>query len=550
MPPWPVLLGRTLFVAIVLLLAFTGGRAVAPARRLPRWLVQLLAVALAAPLATLAVYLVSTGGDWRALFGNEARVTGFVLIGGSALVLGLVLALGALYRERDAQADAQALQFALERETLRAAGADARLALLQSQIEPHFLFNTLANVQALVESGSPRAAPVLGSLIAYLRAAMPRLHEGAPTLGQEEALVRAYLELMQMRMPDRLAFAIDVDPALHGLRLPPMTLLTLVENAVRHGIDPSESGGRIEVGARRDVATRRVHAVGADSGLRHGRVAGAGHRPGQPARAPAGDVSAPARRSALHGVAPHGVRAEITLPATRVHAMTAPPAADRRRRAAAARAPGRAPGAAVAGAADRRPGAQRPRGGGAVRGPRAAGGVPRRAHAGPDRHRRGALHGRGARRSSSSPPTSSTRCRPSSRARSTTWSSRSTKRAWPTRCSACSSGCAARGRRPQATDGALDAVLERLAGELRGRGGSRAAGCNGSRPRSAPRVRLIPVEQVVFLRSDEKYTLVVWDGGEALIRKTIRELADELDPERFVQIHRSVIVNLARVSHR
>ena len=90
--------------------------------------------------------------------------------------------------------------------------------MLQSQIEPHFLFNTLAKVQALVESGSPRAAPVLGSLIVYLRAAMPKLHDGAPTLGQEESLVRAYLELMQMRMPDRLAFGIDVDPALRSMR--------------------------------------------------------------------------------------------------------------------------------------------------------------------------------------------------------------------------------------------------------------------------------------------------------------------------------------------
>ena len=61
-------------------------------------------------------------------------------------------------------------------------------------------------------------------------------------------------------------------------------------------------------------------------------------------------------------------------------------------------------------------------------------------------------------------------------------------------------------------------------------------------------MRLIPVDQVVFLRSDEKYTLVVWDGGEAVIRKTIRELADELDPDRFAQVHRSVIVNLHRVA--
>ena len=198
-------------------------------------------------------------------------------------------------------------------ETLQRQAADAQLKVLQSQVEPHFLFNTLANVQALVESGSPRAAPVLGSLIAYLRAAMPQLHQGAPTLGQEEALVRSYLELMQMRMPDRLAFALDIDPALRGVRLPPMTLLTLVENAVRHGIDPSEAGGRIDVGA---PARRRVgHAVGAAT------AAAASTRrrppaPGWPTCASAWPrPTAPARSLTLLGVDPHGVRAEITLPA-------------------------------------------------------------------------------------------------------------------------------------------------------------------------------------------------------------------------------------------
>jgi DNA-binding LytR/AlgR family response regulator len=99
-------------------------------------------------------------------------------------------------------------------------------------------------------------------------------------------------------------------------------------------------------------------------------------------------------------------------------------------------------------------------------------------------------------------------------------------------------------------DGApLDALLERLAGELRGRAGAPPRHLQWIKASVGSTVRLIPVEQVHFLRSDEKYTLVVWDGGEALIRKTIRELADELDPERYVQIHRSVIVNLARVAH-
>jgi DNA-binding LytR/AlgR family response regulator len=95
-------------------------------------------------------------------------------------------------------------------------------------------------------------------------------------------------------------------------------------------------------------------------------------------------------------------------------------------------------------------------------------------------------------------------------------------------------------------DGALDAVIDRLSTELRQRGPARAW-LQWIKASVGTSVRLIPVEQVAYLRADEKYTLVVWEGGEALIRKTIRELADELDPERFAQVHRSVIVNLHQV---
>lgn len=310
--PWPVVFGRILFVAVVCLLAFAAasqwrGRFVA------RWVVQVVAVGVAAPGATFLAYLMSTGGDLWALFGNPARMTGLLMIGGSAFGLAIAVTLGALYRARSAQADAQALQFALERETLQRQATDAKLSVLQSQIEPHFLFNTLANVQALVESGSPRAAPVLASLIAYLRAAMPQLHNAVPTLGQEEALVRAYLELMQMRMPDRLQFRVEIPPALRGLRLPPMSLLTLVENAVRHGIDPSEQGGRIDVGACRGPDGEVTLWV-EDSG----RGIDEAHPPG------VGLTNLRERLAAAYGAAarfgllarePQGVRAEISLPA-------------------------------------------------------------------------------------------------------------------------------------------------------------------------------------------------------------------------------------------
>lgn len=101
--------------------------------------------------------------------------------------------------------------------------------------------------------------------------------------------------------------------------------------------------------------------------------------------------------------------------------------------------------------------------------------------------------------------------------------------------------------RPPAQDSSLDPVLDRLADELRKRAPAPAY-LQWIKASVGQSVRLIPVDEVVYLRSDEKYTLVVWQGGEALIRKTIRELADELDPARFVQIHRSSIVNLRHVA--
>jgi DNA-binding LytR/AlgR family response regulator len=105
------------------------------------------------------------------------------------------------------------------------------------------------------------------------------------------------------------------------------------------------------------------------------------------------------------------------------------------------------------------------------------------------------------------------------------------------------------GAEAAASAGPLETLLEQLSAEVRQRAGAPRAWLQWIKASVGSTVRLIPVEQVIYLRSDEKYTLVVWDGGEALIRKTIRELADELDPDRYAQVHRSVIVNLSRVSH-
>jgi LytS/YehU family sensor histidine kinase len=211
-----------------------------------RWALQLGCIAVAMPPGALLAYWLTTGGNPD--FANEPdRVIGFLMLTFAGIFFAPWIALFAMVRQRDAFARHQALAFQLERSELERKALDARLRLLQAQVEPHFLFNTLANVRQLVDSGSPQASRVLNSLISYLRAAVPRLHERTTTLGQEVQLVSAYLEVMQMRMPDRLQFAIQIDDEAMRLQCPPMTLLTLVENAVRHGIDPSEIGGRIDL---------------------------------------------------------------------------------------------------------------------------------------------------------------------------------------------------------------------------------------------------------------------------------------------------------------
>ena len=283
-------------------------------RWLARWVLQLVGIVVAVPLGAYAAYWLTTGGDPQ-LLQIHPRLTGFMSLCGCGVLFGPWIALTAMLRQREAFARDQALGFQLERSELERQALDARLRLLQAQVQPHFLFNTLANVRALVRSGSPQAPAVLDSLIAYLRASVPHLDSPSTTLGQELALVRAYLELMHMRMPDRLQYALHPDEAAADLRCPPMTLLTLVENAVRHGIDPAEDGGRIEV----SVAVREGRCVArvVDTGV--------GMQPGGDGLgtglatlrerlelAFGGDA-----RLDVAALVPHGVSAEVDFPARR-----------------------------------------------------------------------------------------------------------------------------------------------------------------------------------------------------------------------------------------
>jgi hypothetical protein len=145
------------------------------------------------------------------------------------------------------------LYFSLKRQQMRAQmqAQEARLRLLQGQMEPHFLFNTLANVICMIDTDARGAQRLLETLTDYLRASLGGLRDGDSTVAAELELAGRYLQLMQARMGDRLHVEIDADPALHGAALPPLLLQPLVENAVKHGLEPSLEGGRVRLTVRR-----------------------------------------------------------------------------------------------------------------------------------------------------------------------------------------------------------------------------------------------------------------------------------------------------------
>lgn len=316
--PLPALYARVLVLGFAALVAFGLFEQWPP--RLPRWcarwVLQVLAVGLVVPLGTLAIYLATTPAGAPPFWTDSDRLGGFAILCVLGSLIAPWIALGALVRQKEALARHQALAFALERSELERGALDARLHLMQAQVQPHFLFNTLANVRALVASGSTQATPVLDHLIAYLRAAIPRLGEARASFDEELQRVRAYLELMHLRMPDRLQFDVRIDEAARALACPPMALLTLVENAVRHGIDPAEEGGRVEVRVERRGA--RCHTRVSDSGV---GLREAGGTPGT------GLSTLRERLRLAHGEtaqlrviarAPHGVTAEFDVPAIEI----------------------------------------------------------------------------------------------------------------------------------------------------------------------------------------------------------------------------------------
>ena len=281
----------------------------------PRPLVKLmLAVAIGALMGCTFTILLK---GYTAAYVLEKKST-FVLNLVTGFLNGVFVSLFFLLKIRETRA-AQALHNAeAERLLLAKHAMESELKLMQAQIEPHFLFNTLASVQFLTETDPPQASRLLGHLLSYLRAALPQMRSESTTLGQEVELAEAYLNILRMRMGPRLDFSIDVPVALKAHPFPPVLLISIVENAVTHGLEPLAAGGRVGIVARQE--NDRVIVTVEDTGI---GLAG----PSRPGRG-VGLINVRERLSALFGgrgrftleeAQPRGARATIEVPAVQAN---------------------------------------------------------------------------------------------------------------------------------------------------------------------------------------------------------------------------------------
>ena len=160
----------------------------------------------------------------------------------------------------------------IERMSLQKSEADLRLTVLQAQVEPHFLFNTLASVRSLVATDPQRASQTIDALAQHLRATLPKMRAATgvaqSTLGEQFAICASYLELMKVRLGDRLRVEIRLPAELHDVPFPPLLLISLVENAIKHGVEPKPGMTRVILAARvvEDGARKRLEVQVEDDG--------------------------------------------------------------------------------------------------------------------------------------------------------------------------------------------------------------------------------------------------------------------------------------------
>jgi len=277
-----------------------------------------LAVAFSADMISSGQIADLIDRDVGGEFSTAATLVNVLVLLGIYLLLGGGLALRAYFSEADRLGEFHRQQ-ELDQVQADKLAADQKLALLQAQIEPHFLFNTLATIRSDLRRSPQHAEQTLDALCAYLRTAIPRLREGEQTgestLGEQLEVCRQYLKVMQGRMRERLSFSIEAPEPLQAAQFPPFLLLSLVENAIRHGLEPKNGGGRIAIRVEQQLVDGhpRLSVSVDDTGVGLGDAIGNGvglSNIRQQLRLRHGDRA----RLSLESRSGTGVRAEINLP--------------------------------------------------------------------------------------------------------------------------------------------------------------------------------------------------------------------------------------------
>lgn len=208
--------------------------------------------------------------EWNALDrGSDPRAWLLAVYAGVSALLSVGWWFVTVYRAQ--QIESQLREQAEQARALAMAGQ-----LAAAQIQPHFLYNALAALQHWVQAKDDRAAPMLDALTGFLRATLPLFNRPRLALGDEAAAVREYLEVMRLRLGERLRPRIEVDPEAAAAQVPPGLLLTLVENAVEHGVTPSLHGAEVAVRVRRDGARVLIEVADSGPGLQPGAADGVG----------------------------------------------------------------------------------------------------------------------------------------------------------------------------------------------------------------------------------------------------------------------------------
>jgi sensor histidine kinase YesM len=275
-----------------------------------------LAVALAAAIGALFHMGIVSKGDFIDYSDPHPIVHFAKLYQANFLRFGVLGALFAVMFAyyRNESSDAAALQqVELDHARLDAQMGEARLLVLQAQIEPHFLFNTLAHVRRLYQTEPKAARAMLDDLMRYLTVALPQMRERDSTVGRETTLAEAYLNIQRIRMGRRLSFEISFPDSLRHARMPSMMLLTLIENAVKHGLGPLPEGGFIRIDANADSGSLEVKV--ADTGRGFTSASGTGTGLAN-IRARLVAVYGNRGRLSLKPNAPRGVTASIAVPLT------------------------------------------------------------------------------------------------------------------------------------------------------------------------------------------------------------------------------------------